>query len=125
MSIINLNFSAIADEAFNNVLGAPGFVRDGVVYKYDDSGNEIPTDVDEQTIKDEIDTVRVTHQYRNERANLYPKLEEQLDLLWHAMDADESKRLEPFYSTIKTIKDSYPKDGSNNSQLEVIDPSEE
>jgi hypothetical protein len=39
----------------------------------------------------------------------YPPVEDQLDMLWHAMDADPSKRLEPFYTTIKTIKDQFSK----------------
>jgi len=43
------------------------------------------------------------------RAAAYPAIEEQLDMLWHAMASDRTKRLEPFYSTIKAIKDRYPK----------------
>jgi hypothetical protein len=43
------------------------------------------------------------------RRDEYPDLGEQLDMLWHAMDLDESKRLEPWYSTIKLIKSKYPK----------------
>lgn len=48
--------------------------------------------------------------YDVERSMEYPNLTEQLDMLWHAMDADSSKRLEPFYSTIKATKDKYPKE---------------
>ena len=48
--------------------------------------------------------------YDAKRSMEYPNLTEQLDMLWHAMDADSSKRLEPFYSTIKATKDKYPKD---------------
>jgi hypothetical protein len=43
------------------------------------------------------------------RRRAYPSIEDQLDMLWHAMDADPSKRLEPFYTTIKTIKDQFSK----------------
>ena len=121
MAIINLNFAEISNQAFINVLGSLGTVRDGVVYRIDENGNEIATDTSEEDIKSEMDSVRLTIQYRNERANEYPDVVEQLDMLWHSMDADESKRLEPFYSTIKAIKDSYPKDGSKNSSLEVIE----
>lgn len=39
----------------------------------------------------------------------YPSIEDQLDMLWHAMDQDPSKRLEPFYSTIKAVKDEFTK----------------
>ena len=50
-----------------------------------------------------------TWKYKNQRELEYPKLSDQLDMLWHAMDADESIRIEPFYSAIKEIKDKYPK----------------
>jgi hypothetical protein len=47
--------------------------------------------------------------YQGARHNDYPPLAEQLDMLWHAMEADESKRLEPFYSAIKAVKENNPK----------------
>jgi hypothetical protein len=50
-----------------------------------------------------------TKQYQRDRAVEYPPLAEQLDMLWHAMEQDPTKRLEPFYSSIKDIKDAYPK----------------
>lgn len=43
------------------------------------------------------------------RAKSYPKLEEQLDALWHGMEADKELRIEPFYSMIKQVKDAVPK----------------
>ena len=50
--------------------------------------------------------------YRNDQIGLrravYPSIEDQLDMLWHAMDDDAGKRLEPFYSTIKAVKDQFP-----------------
>ena len=39
----------------------------------------------------------------------YPRISEQIDMIWHAMNADESKRLEPFYTFIKKVKVKYPK----------------
>lgn len=47
--------------------------------------------------------------YVAKRVTEYPGLADQIDMLWHAMDADPTKRLEPFYSTIKAVKDSNPK----------------
>lgn len=47
--------------------------------------------------------------YADIRRRMYPSAAEQLDMLWHAMDADASARLEPFYSTIKAVKDAVPK----------------
>lgn len=43
------------------------------------------------------------------RRSAYPSVVDQLDMLWHGMNDDESKRIEPFYSTIKAIKDQFPK----------------
>jgi hypothetical protein len=47
--------------------------------------------------------------YVQQRVGAYPEITEQLDMLWHAMDADSSKRLEPFYSSLKAIKEGNPK----------------
>ena len=43
------------------------------------------------------------------RRAVYPSIEDQLDMLWHAMNEDETKRLEPFYSAINAIKQQFPK----------------
>lgn len=51
--------------------------------------------------------------YRLKRADAYPDVKEQLDMLWHGMDLDPSKRIEPFYSTIREIKISHPKESSS------------
>lgn len=45
------------------------------------------------------------------RARQYPSLGDQMDMLWHAMDANVMPRIEPFYSQIKAIKDAHPKPG--------------
>ena len=50
-------------------------------------------------------------QYQGNRANAYPQYGEQLDLLWHAIDADADlkTKLAGFYNAIKTVKDANPK----------------
>lgn len=50
-----------------------------------------------------------TEDYRKLREEEYPKLGDQLDALWHAMDQNILPRIEPFYSDIKAVKDRYPK----------------
>ena len=72
-------------------------------------------------ILDEMDKVREQIQYKTEREELYPSVIEQLDQIWHGMNNDESKRIEPFYSNIKAVKDKFPKDGSNNTPVEILD----
>lgn len=48
-------------------------------------------------------------QYRNDRT--YPSIEDQLDMLWHAIDTNETLKTQfaDFYNTIKTVKDQFPK----------------
>ena len=49
--------------------------------------------------------------YKSDRAASYTALGEQLDLLWHAIDADADLKvkLAGFYNAIKTVKDANPK----------------
>jgi hypothetical protein len=47
------------------------------------------------------------HQQR--RREEYPPVEEQLDMLWHAMDQGEIPKAEPFYTTLQQVKQQYPK----------------
>ena len=44
-----------------------------------------------------------------ERRALFPPIGDQLDMLWHAMDDDTLPKVEPFYSTIKAVKNAVPK----------------
>lgn len=47
--------------------------------------------------------------YQELRLRNYPTLGDQLDMLWHSMDNNEIPKAEPFYSSIKEVKDTYPK----------------
>ncbi|MBP6581856.1 MAG: hypothetical protein KA204_00040 [Chromatiaceae bacterium] len=47
--------------------------------------------------------------YVTQRLENYPSPGEQLDALWHAMDDGATPKIEPWYSSIKAIKDAYPK----------------
>lgn len=47
--------------------------------------------------------------YEKERTAAYPSLGNQLDALWHAMDANVLPRIEPMYSEIKAVKELFPK----------------
>ena len=42
----------------------------------------------------------------------YPSIGEQLDMLWHAIDADADLKVKfaTFYNAIKTVKDAHPKE---------------
>jgi hypothetical protein len=47
--------------------------------------------------------------YRKLRAAEYPKLADQMDALWHAMNDGLMPKIEPMYSQIKAVKDKYIK----------------
>lgn len=47
--------------------------------------------------------------YTSMRALEYPSIGQQLDWLWHAMHTGDMPAIEPFYSSIKAVKDKYPK----------------
>lgn len=50
--------------------------------------------------------------YRKARRDAYPYMFDQLDMLWHGMHTGQTPKVEPFYSRLKVVKDSYPKDNS-------------
>jgi len=48
--------------------------------------------------------------YADKRRSLYPNAIDQLDMIWRAMDSGKLPKDNEFYTTIKLIKDQYPKD---------------
>ena len=53
-----------------------------------------------------------TNQYQRDRAEAYPELKEQLDLLWHAIDDGKfnvKSKDTDFYKKLKAVKDANPK----------------
>ena len=61
---------------------------------------------------DELVEADKKNQYQRDRAEDYPELKEQLDLLWHAIDGGKfnvkSKETD-FYKKLKAVKDANPK----------------
>lgn len=43
------------------------------------------------------------------RVKAYPKIDEQLDMLWHSMDSGEIPKAIEWYNKIKEVKESIPK----------------
>jgi hypothetical protein len=50
----------------------------------------------------------VTEKYKFNRLAEYPSVQDQLLLLWDAMDKGEIPQAKSFYEAIKTINDKYP-----------------
>lgn len=52
----------------------------------------------------------VVRTYADKRRSLYPNALDQLDMIWQAMDSGKLPKDNEFYTTIKLIKDQYPKE---------------
>jgi len=39
----------------------------------------------------------------------YPRIADQLDMLWHSMESGEIQKAEAFYNALRSVKDKYPK----------------
>ena len=71
--------------------------------------------ISEEQIQAKLTELQVDYdskQYQRDRAEAYPDLKEQLDLLWHAIDDGKfnvkSKETD-FYKKLKAVKDANPK----------------
>ncbi len=78
--------------------------RDGDVYTCTDK-DEKPVTIDMVAVNAEF----TKQNYKNERN--YGEIGEQLDLLWHSIDADADLKVKfsAFYNSIKAVKDANPK----------------
>jgi hypothetical protein len=77
---------------------------------WDKDGNVIT--LDEDKIKIELDKLKTEYddtEYQRKRIYEYPRIEEQLDMLWHAMDDGTLTKVDAFYDANKAVKDKYPK----------------
>jgi len=75
------------------------------------SKTAIPTEEEIKTAAIAQIEIDISMQYQGNRANAYPQVGEQLDLLWHTIDADTDlkTKLAGFYNAIKAVKDANPK----------------
>lgn len=55
----------------------------------------------------ERDAFELTYVYQRQQA--YPEIGDQLDMLWHSMDAGEIDKSIEFYDAVRVVKDEYPK----------------
>ena len=90
------------------------FVQEGIEYSglkwIDERPKPTETEINDKIkeLQDDYDS----KQYQRDRADAYPELKEQLDLLWHAIDDGKfnvkSKETD-FYKKLKAVKDANPK----------------
>ena len=84
---------------------------------------------EEKEWKEHVDNVVIPNQYKGERVDgiyqlndkgevadpneeviRYPKIADQLDMLWHAIDSGTLDKTSDFYIVLKAVKDKYPKE---------------
>ena len=101
------------DAAVINLVGDCVFDTDGkTILVWKSPGKTEPS---QSAIEAEINRLEVewdSQAYARKRAQEYPELAEQLDLLWHAIDTgtlDNRDHRNKFYSTLKTVKTNNPK----------------
>lgn len=57
----------------------------------------------------EYEANKKANQYAVQRRKAYPRVTDQLDMIWHAMDGGLIPKAEAFFNAIKAIKDQFPK----------------
>ena len=56
-----------------------------------------------------LEALELSNAYQRTRATQYPKLADQLDMLWHAIDSGSLDKDSDFYKSLKAVKDANPK----------------
>ena len=64
---------------------------------------------DIQAKQAELKIVYDAKNYQRQGEPEYPEMREQLDMLWHAIDDGTLDKTSDFYTSLKAIKDKYPK----------------
>ena len=86
---------------------------DGTLGALDQDGNKVTLDETKVAEKEaELQAEWDALQYQRDRADAYPELKEQLDLLWHAIDGGKfnvKSKDTDFYKKLKAVKDANPK----------------
>ena len=85
--------------------------RNGDEYIFHD-GQTPPTEEQIQAKLKELEAEYDSKQYQRDRAEAYPDLAEQFDLLWHAIDGGKfnvKSKDTDFYKKLKAVKDANPK----------------
>ena len=94
------NWYAVIDNSKGFIYSNIKVVKDGVTK---------PSEADFNAKVQELKDAYATAQYKRDRAKEYLPLKEQLDMLWHAIDAGKLDKTSDFYTTNKAVKDKYSK----------------
>jgi len=80
---------------------------DGIIRFH--SGQTPPSDSAIDTKLKELQADYDAKQYQRDRAVEYPQIGDQLDMLYHAIDAGKVNKTSDFYKALKAVKDKHPK----------------
>ena len=100
-----------ADAISALVSGPITATTDGSHVVYHD-GQTPPTEEEIETKFKQLQADYDSKQYQRDRADAYPDLAEQFDLLWHAIDGGKfnvKSKDTDFYKKLKAVKDANPK----------------
>lgn len=80
--------------------------------EYETIAAQVATDIDNERTA-EINQLKLStnrDDIRDLRRDHYPSIPDQLDKLWHCIDADETLKTQfsSWYNSIKTVKDDFP-----------------
>jgi len=98
--------------AINNLRPGARFRLEDEDYDKLDWLDEVQTKPTKEEIDAEVINVIANYQateYQRQRMYEYPNVKEQLDMLWHAIDAGTLNKTSDFYLAIKAVKDANPK----------------
>ena len=84
-----------------------GFIYSNI--KVVKAGVTKPSEADFNAKVKELKDAYASAQYKRNRSKEYPPLKEQLDMLWHAIDAEKLDKTSDFYTTNKAVKNKYSK----------------
>jgi hypothetical protein len=79
------------------------------ITEWHDTDNVQPTQEEVEAEVLRIQTDYDNKEYQRKRAQNYPAIADQIDMLWHAMDTGSLPKVDSFYDAIKSIKEQYPK----------------
>jgi len=102
--------SIFRDQAIRNTHPTVQMIWEGI-RAIDHDGN--PITIDETRVTLEINRLQSEYdakKYQRDRAAAYPSIQEQLDLLWHAMDEGSIPgNKTAWYTAIQSVKIQFPK----------------
>ncbi len=107
---------ALDHEAIYKAYAGTVFTIDDDAGAFDKDGKSVTLEQSKiDAARTELNTAAAAIKYQTDRttngSTTYPAIGDQLDLLWHAIDADTDlkSKFSAFYNSIKEVKDANPK----------------